>query len=153
MQYKTVDNLASELELPASQLLGLFNRTIRRCIQYLTGILEHSIEQGLVQPRTDIVFNPVAKSMHDELEEAAKVVNSVLLLWYVLWKVLCCAWVDINLNWTSILQELKFKQQQELKKLKQENLSQYAIKGSEAEWVRALGSSGKKLKNIVSVKR
>jgi N-acetyltransferase 10 len=80
LQYKTVDNLASELELPASQLLGLFNRTIRQCVQYLTGILEHSIEQGLVQPRTDIVFNPVAKSMHDELEEAAKVINSVFPL-------------------------------------------------------------------------
>jgi len=91
--------------------------------------------------------------MHDELEEAAKVINSVLLLWYVLWEVLCCAWVDINMNRTCILQELKFKQQQELKKLKQENLSQYAIKGSEEEWVRALGSSGKKLKNVVSVKR
>jgi N-acetyltransferase 10 len=56
-------------------------------------------------------------------------------------------------NRTFVLQELKFKQQQELKKLKQENLSQYAIKGSEEEWVQALGSSGKKLKNIVSVKR
>lgn len=51
------------------------------------------------------------------------------------------------------LQELKFKQQQELKKLKQENLSQYAIKGSEDEWLQALGSSGKKQKNIISVKR
>jgi N-acetyltransferase 10 len=57
------------------------------------------------------------------------------------------------MNRTSVLQELKFKQQLELKKLKQENLSQYAVKGSEEEWVRALGSSGKKLKNVVSVKR
>jgi N-acetyltransferase 10 len=75
-----VDNLASELELPASQLLGLFNRTIRRCVQYLTGILERSIEQGLVRSKTDVTFNPVAKSMHDELEEAAKVISSKLTL-------------------------------------------------------------------------
>jgi N-acetyltransferase 10 len=54
---------------------------------------------------------------------------------------------------TSVLQELKLKQQQELKKLKRENLSQYAIKGSEEEWLQALGSSGKKQKNIISVKR
>lgn len=80
LQYKTVDNLASELELPASQLLGLFNRTIRRCVQYLTGILERSIEQGLVRSKTDVTFNPVAKSMHDELEEAAKVISSKLTL-------------------------------------------------------------------------
>jgi hypothetical protein len=91
--------------------------------------------------------------MHDELEEAAKVINSVLAFCYVFWIILCCTWVDSNANRTSALQELKFKQQQELKKLKQENLSQYVIKGSEEEWVQALGSSGKKLKNIVSVKR
>ncbi|PNF34804.1 RNA cytidine acetyltransferase [Cryptotermes secundus] len=120
LQCKTVDNLASELELPASQLLGLFNRTIRRCVQYLAGILEHSIKQGLILSRTDVTFSPIAKSMRDELDEAAK--------------------------------ELKLKQQQELKKLKQENLSQYAIKGSEEDWTQALGPSGKKLKNIISVK-
>lgn len=57
-----------------------------------------------------------------------------------------------NMYRTSVLQELKLKQQQELKKLKQENLSQYAIKGSEEDWTQALGPSGKKLKNIISVK-
>ncbi|XP_069680446.1 RNA cytidine acetyltransferase isoform X2 [Periplaneta americana] len=120
LQYKTVDNLATELELPSSQLLGLFNRTIRRFVQYLRGILEQCVEQSIVQARTDVSFDPVAKSMHDELEEAAK--------------------------------ELKHKQRQELEKLKKENLSQYAIKGSEEEWTSALGSSGKKIKNIISVK-
>lgn len=98
LQCKTVDNLASELELPASQLLGLFNRTIRRCVQYLTGILEHSIKQGLILSRTDVTFNPIAKSMRDELDEAAKVISSKLALYYVHgilyyvlhgWRVIC----------------------------------------------------------------
>jgi N-acetyltransferase 10 len=91
LQCKTVDNLASELELPASQLLGLFNRTIRRCVQYLTGILEHSIKQGLVLSRTDVMFSPIAKSMRDELDEAAKVNGRTLALCYVLvhgWRVM-----------------------------------------------------------------
>jgi N-acetyltransferase 10 len=61
--------------------------------------------------------------------------------------------VESDMCRTCGLQELKFKQQQELKKLKQENLSQYAIKGSEEEWLQALGSSGKKQKHIISVKR
>jgi hypothetical protein len=52
-----------------------------------------------------------------------------------------------------VLQELKLKQQLELKKLGQENLSQYAIKASEEEWIQALGPSGKKVKNIISVER
>ncbi|PSN31816.1 RNA cytidine acetyltransferase [Blattella germanica] len=120
LQYKTVDNLATELELPSSQLLGLFNRTIRRCVQFLMGILEQSVEQTLVQPRSTAGFTPVANSMQEELEEAAK--------------------------------ELKQKQQKELKKLKKESLSQFAIKGSEEEWSQALGSTGNKLKNIISVK-
>nr|CAD7403941.1 unnamed protein product [Timema poppensis] len=73
LQHKTVDILSSELELPSSQLLGLFNRTVRRCVQYLNGVMEHSVEKGMVQPRADgSALNPVAKSMHQELEEVAK---------------------------------------------------------------------------------
>ncbi|CAG2056856.1 unnamed protein product, partial [Timema podura] len=73
LQHKTVDILSSELELPSSQLLGLFNRTVRRCVQYLNGVMEHSVEKGMVQPQADgSALNPVAKSMHQELEEVAK---------------------------------------------------------------------------------
>jgi hypothetical protein len=78
LQCKTVDNLALELELPASQLLGQFNQAIRRCVKYLTGILEHSIKQGLILSRTDLTFSPIAKSMREELDEAEKVISSLL---------------------------------------------------------------------------
>ncbi|XP_066999435.2 RNA cytidine acetyltransferase isoform X2 [Anabrus simplex] len=119
LQYKTVDDLASQLDLPVSQLLGLFNRTIRRFVQYLRSVMEQTIEQGMLQPKTDTKLDPVAKSMHEELEEAAK--------------------------------DLKKKQLKELKRLKNENLSQYVIKGSEDEWGKAL-SGVNKSKNIISVK-
>lgn len=118
LQYKTVDELANELELPATQLLGLFNRLIRRCVQYLNNALEQDVEKTLM-PKKDIQLVPVAKSMHDELEEAA--------------------------------QELKMKQKKELEKLKSQNFTQFAIKGSEEEWQKAL--IGKNKKSIVSVKR
>jgi len=36
LQHKTVDQLATELELPSSQLLGLFNRTMRRLEERFT---------------------------------------------------------------------------------------------------------------------
>lgn len=49
-----------------------------------------------------------------------------------------------------MLQELKMKQRVELEKLKRENLEQYAIKGSEADWTNAL--SGKHSKSLISVK-
>lgn len=48
------------------------------------------------------------------------------------------------------MQELKAKQKAELNRLKNENLSQYAIKGSEQEWGQALKGGSK---NIISVKR
>nr|XP_033329080.1 RNA cytidine acetyltransferase [Megalopta genalis] len=122
LQHKTVDKLAEELNLPASQLLGLFNRIIRKCIQYLNGISENYIENTMMRKELNaenVQLNPViGKSLHDELETAAK--------------------------------QLKAKQRTELEKLKRENLDQYAIKGSEVDWKDAL--SGKKSKSLISIK-
>jgi len=47
---------------------------------------------------------------------------------------------------------LKKKQRAELEKLKHENLAKYAIKGTEDEWGKALGNTGK-TKTLISVKR
>lgn len=74
LQHKTVETLSSELDLPATQLLALFNRLIRRSATYLNSILEDDIEKTLV-PKKHVDLTPVAKSMHEELEEAAKVCN------------------------------------------------------------------------------
>ncbi|KAJ8927127.1 hypothetical protein NQ314_020400 [Rhamnusium bicolor] len=117
LQHKTVEDLASELNLPSTQLLGLFNRLIRRCVQYLNKILEQNVENSLIHVK-DVNLTPIAKSMSDELEEAAK--------------------------------DLRGKQKKQLEKLKNENLLQFAIKGSEDEWERALTGSTKK--HIISVK-
>lgn len=74
LQHKTIDDLSTELELPSSQLLGLFNRLIKRCVQYFNTILEQNIEQTMLSVKSESKeMNPVAKSMNDELEEAAKV--------------------------------------------------------------------------------
>ena len=64
-------------------------------------------------------MTPVAKSMKEELDEAA--------------------------------QELQKLQKKELQKLKNESLSQFAIKGSEEEWGKVLTTKGKK--NMITVKR
>ncbi|XP_043684535.1 RNA cytidine acetyltransferase isoform X3 [Vespula pensylvanica] len=122
LQHKMVDKLSEELNLPSSQLLGLFNRIIRKSIQYLNSIAERFIETVIMNKKVtndDVQLNPlVGQSLHDELETAEK--------------------------------ELKRKQKAELEKLKKENLDQYVIKGSEADWNNAL--SGKKSKNLISVK-
>ncbi|KAL1506351.1 hypothetical protein ABEB36_005734 [Hypothenemus hampei] len=117
LQGKTVDQLASELGLPSSQLMGLFNRTIRKFEKYLNTVIEKDVEKSL-QPQKNVNLAPLAESLNDELEEAAK--------------------------------QLKKKQKKELEKLKSENLEQFAIKGSEEEWSKAL--MGKSKKTIISVK-
>lgn len=122
LQHKTVDTLAKELDLPTTQLLGLFNRIIRKFIQYLNKITENFIETTMMKIEGNnetVQLNPInGKSLYDELENAAK--------------------------------ELKAKQKAELEKLKKENLEQYAIKGTEADWNVAL--SEKKSKNLISIK-
>lgn len=72
LQCKSVDTLSAELDLPPSQLLGLFNRLIRRSVQYFNAIMEQDIEKSLI-PMKDVTLTPVAQSMQQELEEAAKV--------------------------------------------------------------------------------
>ncbi|XP_014486431.1 PREDICTED: N-acetyltransferase 10-like [Dinoponera quadriceps] len=123
LQHKTVDKLAEELNLPSSQLLGLFNRTVRKSTQYLHSIAEKHLENIMMTKKSSVnsqvkVDPSGAQNLHEELESAAK--------------------------------ELKIKQKEELEKLRKENLEQYAIKGSEAEWTSTL--SGKQSKNLVSIK-
>ncbi|XP_043516756.1 RNA cytidine acetyltransferase [Frieseomelitta varia] len=122
LQHKTVDKLAEELDLPPTQLLGLFNRTMRKFVQCLNKITENFIETTMMKMETNngkVQLNPInGQSLHDELESAAK--------------------------------DLKAKQKAELEKLKRENLEQYAIKGTETDWNDAL--SGKKSKNLISIK-
>ena len=47
LQYKTVDQLAVELDIPASQLLGLFNRCIRKLVTAVKEVQEAGIKQQM----------------------------------------------------------------------------------------------------------
>ncbi|XP_028651883.1 RNA cytidine acetyltransferase [Erpetoichthys calabaricus] len=71
LQHKSVDNLEKEIELPSSQLMGLFNRLIRKVVQLFTNIQEKSVEEQMVATR-DIVMEPTVKSLNEDLEEAAQ---------------------------------------------------------------------------------
>lgn len=74
LQHKVIDNLASELELPATQLLGLFNRSTRRMVNFLVSLLEHAVEETLL-PRHAVTLNPptVQQSLQQEMDHAAQV--------------------------------------------------------------------------------
>ena len=77
LQRKSVDELAEELNLPATQLLGLFNRLIRKATQHLNSVAENYVNSTmLVKRNVNQNINVEAgkgKSLHEELEAADKV--------------------------------------------------------------------------------
>ena len=117
LQHKTVDDLSSELELPASQLLALFNRSIRKISTLLKSILEGSIAENLdlIESTKVVKQKKGLPSLGDELNEAAEQVD---------------------------------KKEKEV--FAHQNLSQYAIKGSDEDWTSAL--NGGKQTGMVSLK-
>ena len=97
-QCKNVDNLSKELDLPTSQLLGLFNTLLRKTHTSLRGMQEKSIavamNVGSVKNRLSTT-NGALQPLDDELQEAAE--------------------------------ELKKKQQEDLKQLKHLDLTSYRV--------------------------
>ncbi|XP_017261286.1 RNA cytidine acetyltransferase [Kryptolebias marmoratus] len=71
LQHKTVERLEKELDLPSSQLMGLFNRLIRKFVQVFTGIQEKAIEAEMVAAK-DVTMEPTVRSLNEDLNEAAK---------------------------------------------------------------------------------
>uniref|UniRef100_A0A1A7XUM2 RNA cytidine acetyltransferase n=1 Tax=Iconisemion striatum TaxID=60296 RepID=A0A1A7XUM2_9TELE len=71
LQHKTVDQLEKELDLPSSQLMGLFNRLIRKFVQTFTSIQEKAVEAEMVTTK-DVSMEPTVRSLNEDLSEAAK---------------------------------------------------------------------------------
>ncbi|KAK1887566.1 RNA cytidine acetyltransferase [Dissostichus eleginoides] len=71
LQHKSVDQLEKEIELPSSQLMGLFNRLIRKFVQVFTSIQEKAIEAEMATS-IDVSMEPTVRSLNDDLNEAAK---------------------------------------------------------------------------------
>ncbi|RMX60078.1 hypothetical protein pdam_00004498 [Pocillopora damicornis] len=117
LQHKTIEALEKELELPSSQLLGLFNRTMRKVVQCFSSVLESSFDSQVTKER-EVAMEPLAQGLQEDLEEAAK--------------------------------ELKEKQKKELEKLKNIDLSEFAISGKDDEWNTAL-SNNKNVTSVISV--
>lgn len=77
LQHRTVDELSRELDLPASQLLGLFNRTVRKCATFLGALLEKSLDAALPRPSPALLpLQPVVQSLGDELSGAAREIEA-----------------------------------------------------------------------------
>ncbi|XP_035251629.1 RNA cytidine acetyltransferase [Anguilla anguilla] len=71
LQHKTVDELEKEIQLPSSQIMGLFNRLIRKVVQYFNSIQETAVEAEMAVSK-EIAMEPTARTLSEDLDEAAK---------------------------------------------------------------------------------
>ncbi|XP_033266163.1 RNA cytidine acetyltransferase isoform X1 [Orcinus orca] len=71
LQHKSVDQLEKEIELPSGQLMGLFNRIIRKVVKLFNEVQEKAIEEQMVAVKA-VVMEPTMKTLSDDLDEAAK---------------------------------------------------------------------------------
>ena len=71
LQHKTMEDLEKELQLPVSQLLGLFSRVVRKVVKNFNEILESAVESEMTKGK-EIVMEPLAKDLSEELEEVAE---------------------------------------------------------------------------------
>jgi N-acetyltransferase 10 len=113
LQYKAVNDLERELGVGATQLLALFNKSVRKYTGYLRGIEEDSIAEGLrskagakaqqLLARQDAAIATVGSSVTEELEIAGQ----------------------------EVAQAMKNKQSRLLESL---HLESYAIGGKDVDW-------------------
>lgn len=71
LQHKSVDQLEKEISLPSSQLMGLFNRLVRKFMQFYNQIQERAIEVEMIESK-DISMEPTVRTLNEDLNEAAK---------------------------------------------------------------------------------
>ncbi|KAK7152251.1 hypothetical protein R3I94_008545 [Phoxinus phoxinus] len=71
LQHKSVDELEKAIDLPASQLMGLFNRVIRKIVQFFNTLQETAVEAEMVATK-DISMEPTAQTLNEDLNDAAK---------------------------------------------------------------------------------
>lgn len=121
LQHKTVDTICEEFNMPSNQILAKFYDAMKKISKSLTRIMEAEIEGELF---------PEATAATPLLKRVAPMVS-----------------MDKELD--DAAQEISAKQKKELEKLKRDNLSQFAIKGDDDEWSRAITSSKS---SVISVK-
>lgn len=122
LQHKNLDAICEEFNMPSNQILAKFYDSMKKISKSLKKVVEAEIESELF---------PENGSAATPMKRAAPMQS-----------------VDKELE--DAAKDISAKQKKELEKLKRDNLSQFAIKGDEDEWSRAI--TGSKT-SVISVKR
>lgn len=86
LQLRDVDSIAEELNLPSSQILAFFNKTMRKICSYLQKLVENHTENNLKSSKEIILeqekkaknMTSVMKSLKEDQEKDAKEINLML---------------------------------------------------------------------------
>lgn len=141
LQRKTSNAVATELNLPASQVLAIFNKAIRKFSSYFDRICASAIEEAMKDEHKNIEavkasLKPTAVSLEDEIKSGEQEIRE-----------------RQKRDRESLFAELGISDVIEGNKNGQ--LSQFAIKATDEEWagtLRTLKLSNAKPIGIVSVK-
>eukprot|EP00743_Colponemidia_sp_Colp-15_P004675 GILK01005037.1.p1 GENE.GILK01005037.1~~GILK01005037.1.p1 ORF type:complete len:1046 (-),score=256.41 GILK01005037.1:107-3244(-) len=71
LQHKTIDDIQEELSVPGSQLLALFNKSIRKVSSLFRSIETKAIEATMSAPK-QVSLRPLNESLADDLEEGGQ---------------------------------------------------------------------------------
>ena len=66
LQHKSVEDLEKDLDLPVSQLLGLFIKIVRKFVTFFNEVLEKDVEKTMVE-RQEIELVPAKQTIDEEL--------------------------------------------------------------------------------------
>lgn len=117
LQYKSIEELDKELQLPPNQLLAMFNKIVKKFITMIESKTMSEMGKEMfdmgeetahkrIGEKNGSRMEPLEESLEDELEEASR--------------------------------KVKQREMEEKKKLIGIDLKQYEIKGTEKEWTDAL---------------
>ncbi|XP_055705715.1 RNA cytidine acetyltransferase isoform X1 [Phlebotomus papatasi] len=119
LQNKSIDTVSEELNMPSNQILAKFYNAIKKLTKQIVDLMENKVQEEMT----------IKEIKEDNQFEPLK--------------------ESLDDELTVAAKELEKKQKKELSRLKKENLSQYAIKGTEEEWGKALAVNKS---SIISVK-
>ncbi|KAG9328103.1 hypothetical protein JZ751_016551 [Albula glossodonta] len=165
LQHKTVDQLEKEIELPSSQLMGLFNRLIRKVVQVRDGTHTctsyahtpahhcetHTYTHTHLRPlKAPGQFNRAKQekspgyfnSLQEKAVEAEMVASKDIAMEPTI--------RTLNEDLDEAAKEFQEKHKKEMEQIKEMDLTQYMIRGDDEEWDQVLKKAGHTA--IVSIK-
>lgn len=122
LQNKNLDQLSAEFNMPCNQILAKFQDTIKKLTKNILQIMQKNIEGDMLD-ESQLNSGKDFTPMGQTMDEELE----------------------------EAAKKLEKKQRKDLVKLKKESLAQYAIKGTDVDWNKALRDTGPKA-SIISVK-